>query len=188
MQISKIHTKDLAIICNNLLDQMPGMIWKLDENFNIIYMNKAGLSFVREDMDSMLDKGWFDFVLPDDRQVFCKGHINHHTKKEKMHYEFRLRRYDGCYRWCRLVVSPCYDFDGNFSCYIGIISDITEQKETEEILERYKLFSKNARDIILFVDLDGRIIEANKAAVIAYGYTYEELCSLNIYDLREVKR
>jgi PAS domain S-box-containing protein len=42
---------------------------------------------------------------------------------------------------------------------------------------------ENARDIILFANLDGGIIEANKAAEDAYGYSREELLSLSIYDL-----
>jgi PAS domain S-box-containing protein len=42
-----------------------------------------------------------------------------------------------------------------------------------------------SRDIILFVNRqDGRILEANTAAVQAYGYAYEELLTLTIHDLR----
>jgi PAS domain S-box-containing protein len=62
--------------------------------------------------------------------------------------------------------------------------DITDRKNAEEILEKYRLFSENARDIALFVMRDGRILEANLAAVEAYGYTREELLSLTVYDLR----
>jgi diguanylate cyclase (GGDEF)-like protein/PAS domain S-box-containing protein len=42
---------------------------------------------------------------------------------------------------------------------------------------------ENARDIILFATLDGRIIEANKAAEDAYGYSRDELLLLSVYDL-----
>ena len=62
--------------------------------------------------------------------------------------------------------------------------DITERKRAEEVLERYRLLSQYARDIILFVRTDGRIIEANEAAVRAYGYSRQELQSMSIYDLR----
>src|SRR4051794_38202645 len=55
----------------------------------------------------------------------------------------------------------------------------------ERPLERYRLLSENARDIVLFIRLDGRIIEANQAAVAAYGYSREELLSLNVVDLRD---
>jgi PAS domain S-box-containing protein len=65
--------------------------------------------------------------------------------------------------------------------------DITERKQAEEALKRYQLLSEHARDIILFIRRDGRIIEANAAAIQAYGYTRQELLSLSIQDLRSTE-
>jgi PAS domain S-box-containing protein len=62
--------------------------------------------------------------------------------------------------------------------------DISHRKRAEERLERYRLLAERARDIILFIALDGRIIEANDAAVQAYGYTRDELLTMSIRDLR----
>lgn len=62
--------------------------------------------------------------------------------------------------------------------------DINKIKVLEEIFMKYQFLKETARDIILFVKEDGRIIEANKAAVEAYGYEYEELLSMNIHDIR----
>lgn len=38
--------------------------------------------------------------------------------------------------------------------------------------------------MIIFIDLDGKIVEANRGAVETYGYSYEELLSMDIRDLR----
>ncbi|WP_371375404.1 putative bifunctional diguanylate cyclase/phosphodiesterase [Sporomusa aerivorans] len=51
-------------------------------------------------------------------------------------------------------------------------------------LEKYKILAENAKDIMLFINMDGRIIEANEAALRAYRYTREELFSMTISDLR----
>jgi PAS domain S-box-containing protein len=64
-----------------------------------------------------------------------------------------------------------------------------EQKNIEfeqltDKLQQFKLLAQYARDIILFIGIDGRIIEANEAAEKTYGYTREELASLHIKDLR----
>ena len=51
--------------------------------------------------------------------------------------------------------------------------------------EPYRLLFEQARDIILFVRLaDGRILQANEAAVRAYGYTCEEILTFTVQDLR----
>ena len=57
-------------------------------------------------------------------------------------------------------------------------------RAAEQTLARYRLLAANSRDIILFMDRGGRIIEANEAAERAYGYTRAELLELTIADLR----
>ncbi|SMC71062.1 diguanylate cyclase [Sporomusa malonica] len=48
----------------------------------------------------------------------------------------------------------------------------------------YKNLVEQARDIILLISTDGKIVEANQAAVNAYGYSLNELRGMCIYDLR----
>ncbi|MEO7093437.1 MAG: ATP-binding protein, partial [Polyangiales bacterium] len=67
------------------------------------------------------------------------------------------------------------------------VEDISHRRRAEERLERYRLLAERARDIILFIGLDGRIVEANDAAVQAYGYGREELLAMSIHDLRAVQ-
>ena len=63
--------------------------------------------------------------------------------------------------------------------------DSTECEREENLRRQYQLLSEATTDIILFVRHgDGRILEANEAAIESYGYTREELLSLTIFDLR----
>ena len=67
----------------------------------------------------------------------------------------------------------------------GTFQDITERRDAEAYLRRFELLSEHSRDIILFMgNKDGRILEANAAAVQAYGYSRDELLGLTIQDLR----
>jgi PAS domain S-box-containing protein len=68
---------------------------------------------------------------------------------------------------------------------LGGMTDIAERKRSEGILQRYRLLSETARDIVWILRPDGQILEVNQAAVNAYGYTREELLKMNIGDLRE---
>ncbi|HET9342204.1 MAG TPA: PAS domain S-box protein [Candidatus Eremiobacteraceae bacterium] len=63
------------------------------------------------------------------------------------------------------------------------MADVVAQRQG--ILTRYQLLAEHARDIILFVRRrDAHIIEANGAAVQAYGYSRAELLQMTAADLR----
>jgi diguanylate cyclase (GGDEF)-like protein/PAS domain S-box-containing protein len=53
------------------------------------------------------------------------------------------------------------------------------------LLLKYKLLFDHARDMILFIDKSGRILDANKAAIQCYGYTKQELTQLYVFELRK---
>ena len=65
-----------------------------------------------------------------------------------------------------------------------VFHDITLRQQAEEALRRYELLANNSRDIVLFLQReDGRLLEANAAALAAYGYSHEELLNLTICNL-----
>ncbi len=88
--------------------------------------------------------------------------------------------------------APIRGASGETRGVVLVFHDITDRRKAEQILResearlaRYRLLFEQARDICLFVRFsDGRILEANRAAEQAYGYTREELLQLNIADLR----
>lgn len=56
--------------------------------------------------------------------------------------------------------------------------------DKEMLLERIEHLIKNANDIILLFDEQGKIAQVNDKAVMVYGYTFEEFSSLNLVDIR----
>lgn len=79
--------------------------------------------------------------------------------------------------------SPIRNKNSDIVGFITVFRDITSYRLLEEGLKRYQLLSENANDIILFSDIDGRIIEVNEAALRAYGYTREEIFGKSIFFL-----
>jgi PAS domain S-box-containing protein len=94
--------------------------------------------------------------------------------------EFRMKI--GQVHTC-LMSADLITFNGE-PCALTALTDITERKQAEAVLERYHLLSERTRDIILFIRPDGQIVDANAAAVAAYGYDHAALLSKNISDLR----
>jgi len=76
------------------------------------------------------------------------------------------------------------EFEGK-AARLVLLSDVGERRRTERVTARYAALFDRARDIILFIASDGRILDANPAALRAYGYQKEELLKLRIVDLRE---
>ncbi len=62
--------------------------------------------------------------------------------------------------------------------------EIAQRQQAQETLKRYQLLAEHTRDIILFIQPDGQIIEANQAAVEAYGYERTQLLGLNFQALQ----
>lgn len=58
------------------------------------------------------------------------------------------------------------------------------EREAKSSNDRYRLLMERASDIILMLDPDGRILDANAQAVAAYGYPREALLRMAIFDLR----
>ena len=83
------------------------------------------------------------------------------------------------------VNSVPFEYGGESGALV-FVRDITERKVAEEASHRFELLVENSRDIILFIRRDdGRILEANRAAAVAYGYSREELLALKVQELRE---
>jgi len=97
----------------------------------------------------------------------------------------RFERADGSVQWVRWEIRPWYDAAGKIGGILIFAEDVTNLKKAEDILRRYELLAGHSRDIILFLRRDdGRILEANAAAVNAYGYGHEELLGMTVRELR----
>ena len=57
------------------------------------------------------------------------------------------------------------------------------ERERLALAKRYEYLTRYANDVILIMDQDNRIMEANDRAVTAYGYEREELLTLHLWDL-----
>ena len=68
-----------------------------------------------------------------------------------------------------------------------IIKVPPENRILNRKLQKYQILADEAREIMLFFDLKGNILDANQSAIENYGYSYEELLTLNVSDLRREK-
>ena len=167
----------------SLIENFPALIWLAGPDQQLEYVNKHWLQFTGRTLDQEIGSGWADNVHPDDREEYFSQCRRARDVCRPFEIEYRLRRRDNTYRWMLNVGKPFFDLDGHFAGYIGASFDITERRLAEEELRRFEVLSENAKEMILFVDDAGRIIDANSAAVQAWGYSHGELLAMSVGEL-----
>jgi PAS domain S-box-containing protein len=80
--------------------------------------------------------------------------------------EVVLRNYkkDGCLFWNELSISPVRDEKGRLKHFVGVISDITKRKMSEEEVEKLAKFPDENPNPVLRISSDGTIIYGNNSS------------------------
>jgi len=79
---------------------------------------------------------WLKAVHPHDRNQAEKAWRRAVAEKCKYEMEYRVRRYDGAYRYFLARGVPVLKDDGSVQEWVGTCIDITERKEMEELLRK----------------------------------------------------
>ncbi|QPK64571.1 CHASE domain-containing protein [Methylomonas sp. LL1] len=117
-----------------MADSAPVMIWMADVDQSAIWFNKHWLDFTGRTLTEETGHGWLVSVDPAQLELVGKL-LNWHFQLHKpFSVEFRLRRFDGEYRWIINTGVPRFDENTNFVGFIGSCIDITQHKRMEEEL------------------------------------------------------
>jgi|GEM_PF-1608788 len=182
-------------ILSNIIDYkfltnlIPALIWMSDTNKSCYFFNDVWLNFTGRTLEQEKGDGWSEGVHPEDLEKCINTYVSKFDKRENFTIEYRLKRHDGQYRWILDSGIPMYHpATGIFLGYVGTCFDITEKIELESFLqkshENYKKLFKKHISIMLLVDpVNGSIVDANDAAICFYGYSYEQICSMNIAEI-----
>jgi len=106
---------------------------------------------------------------------------------ESVHYEVMGRKKDGSANWVEFYGSRATM--GGIPTIIGSVIDITERRQAEEELktseQKYKfLFESNPLPLWMIAKDDLSIIAVNEAAARLYGYSKDELLSMDVKGFR----
>lgn len=188
--ITERKNKELLItksrdLSNNIINQLPALAWMTNKKLECNYVNRTWNNFTGKSLDEVLGNKWHSIIHPQDLEEYLERRKSAIQSRKRFQMEVRILHDFLGYRWCIAVDTPYYNLEGQFTGYIGSIHDITELKNAKESLEKYRKIIDTARDIIVILDQDGAILDANQSAVDTYGYTKDELCNMNIRLIRE---
>jgi len=160
-----------------MADASPVLIWLSDPDRHRTYFNKGWLDFTGRTLEEETGKGWTSGVHPDDQARCFNLQDDAFDHRQPFETEFRLRRFDGAYRWILDREIPRFDENGAFLGYVGSCVDITDLRHAQDALrdneQRLSGIITSAMDAIVTIDAQQRITDFNNAAEAMFACSAE---------------
>ncbi|UKP00201.1 PAS domain S-box protein [Nostoc sp. UHCC 0870] len=119
-----------------MADTAPVLIWMAGLDKLCYYFNKTWLDFTGKTLEQEAGDGWVQGVHPNDLLACLDIYFTAFDARQKFQMEYRLKRFDGEYRWILDTGTPRFTSEGEFLGYIGSCIDISERKQVEQALRR----------------------------------------------------
>ena len=162
------------------------------ETGQFVRINQAYCNIVGYTNEEMLCANFQSITHPDDLQndldnmrLLLAGAIRTFTMEKRYYHK------DGSIVWVNLTVSPMWHVGAEPDYHIAVVEDITERKRVEEKLReseaRFRSLFESSNAIMMLIEPDsGKILDANYTAAQFYGYSREQLVSMNIADINQL--
>jgi PAS domain S-box-containing protein len=170
-----------------IFENSSDFIYTLDLKGTLTDANKAAEDLTGYTRNELIGMSYKDF-LPEDshksilqafKQVYNEG-------KPLKDFPIEVIIKDGTKRFFEICVTPLRKGKEVIG-YQGSLRDITKRKLSEEELrkseEHYRSVFQDSRDAIYITTRDGKFIDANQSALDLFGYSREEMASVNALQL-----
>ncbi len=172
-----------------LLDNMPDPVYYKDLNGFYLGYNKAFQDYFGHAKENYVGKTVFD--LPISRREAIQQQKRDMELMESpgsKTYEISINHpNDGSARYAIEKKATFYTSEGSIGGIVGIITDITELKRAQELLQdseaRFKDLSEASPEVVMFIE-NGTIINVNRRAYEMFGYDdNEDIIGRNALDV-----
>ncbi len=160
----------------NLVESTSDVVFQLDASYNFVYVSPVIEQTLHYRPDELIGRDFTGIIFPED-QMAVMGFL---AKPDVDAQRLEFRMVDS--RRKSHSVSVAFRHTGNHNAHpsiIGILTDITEKRQAAEELryreERFRSLIEKTMDIILIVNLKGKIDYASPSVETVLGYSSEEM-------------
>jgi PAS domain S-box-containing protein len=118
----------------HLADTLPQLVWLARPDGYIEYYNRSCFDYTGLSRDDLLGWGWQRVLHPDEVEVKLQRWGESLRTGNAFEIEYRLKRFDGSYRWHLGRALPFRDKGGQIVNWFGTSTDIEAQKQAEYAL------------------------------------------------------
>jgi PAS domain S-box-containing protein len=134
-----------------LAESLPHLVWTCLPDGWCDYLSRQWVEYTGVPEEKQRGYGWAEQLHPDDRERVRAAWAASTSRGDAYDVEFRIRRWDGAYRWFKTRALPLRDHHGNISRWFGSNTDFEEHKVSEQRLrvqlERLDLLDRITRSI-----------------------------------------
>ncbi|ESQ87467.1 hypothetical protein ABAC460_19260 [Asticcacaulis sp. AC460] len=119
-----------------LAESMPQLVWIAPgQDAGVSYLNEQWAHYTGRSMAELINEGWVDNLHPDDRERMFETWNAAVAGEGLYDIEYRLRRFDGGYRWFKTRGVPVREASGRLNGWYGTCTDIQDMVEARVAAE-----------------------------------------------------
>ncbi len=128
----------------SLNEALPQLVWTATPDGSCDYFSTQWTQHTRVSESHLLGWQWLETLHPDDREETRHAWLDSIAERSAYDVEYRVRRYDGEYRWFKTRGVPIRDSVGGIFKWFGTCTDITDAKLVEDELRISKVAAESA--------------------------------------------
>ena len=155
-----------------LAESLPQLVWTCESDGRCDFLSRQWVEYTGIPAGDQLGSRWLEQVHPGDRTALMHAWGHAVAEGSSFQLEFRIRKYDGTYRWFDTRAVPLFDNNRRIVKWVGCNTDVNEAREMRETLREHARLLDLAP--VLVHELDGHILFWSQGAEALYGYTKQE--------------